>query len=257
MTNSTLIDNIANYNKLRSVNPTLKVIFAISSLFVSIFSKNFIVPLLITIIMSFVIIFAAKIPKNIYGKLLAIPIFFGIITFLMMTFLFGTDIYTSFDFFGITINLLKDGFSLGLLTFFKMLGGVSCTLFLALTTPFTELFYILKRSKMPKNMLEIAMMMYRYIFMLLEEALTMENSQKTRLGYKNLKTSYHSLGLLTGSLFIKALDKGNIIYNSLNSRGYDGNLMFFGDIAYPRTFSIVLLGAFELMLLSLNYITIF
>lgn len=81
MTNSTLIDNIANYNKLRSVNPTLKVIFAISSLFVSIFSKNFIVPLLITIIMSFVIIFAAKIPKNIYGKLLAIPIFFGIITF--------------------------------------------------------------------------------------------------------------------------------------------------------------------------------
>ncbi|WP_459201320.1 cobalt ECF transporter T component CbiQ [Methanococcus sp. CF] len=256
MTNSTLIDNIANYNNLKSVNSTLKVIFAISSLLVCVFSNNFIVPLLITIIMSFVVIFAAKIPKNIYLKLLAVPVGFGIITFVMMAFLFGTDVYTSFDFFGITVNLLKDGFSLGLLTFFRMLGGVSCTLFLALTTPFTELFCILKKSKMPKNMLEIAMMMYRYIFILLDEALTMENSQKTRLGYKNFKTSYHSLGLLTGSLFIKSLDKGDVIYNSLNSRGYDGNLMFFGDITHPRTFSVALVGVFELLLISLNYIKI-
>jgi len=257
MTNSFLIDNIANRNKLGSVNPTLKVIFAISSLFVSVFSKTFIVPLLITIIMSFIVIFAAKVPKNVYLKLLAIPVIFGSITFVMMAFLFGTEIYMSFDFFGITINLLKDGFNLGLLTFFKMLGGVSCTLFLALTTPFTEIFCILKKSKMPKNMLEIAMMMYRYIFMLLEEGLTMENSQKTRLGYKNLKASYHSLGLLAGSLFISALDKGDVIYNSLNSRGYDGNLMFFGDITYPKTFSVALVGIFELLLLSLNYVKIF
>uniref|UniRef100_A9A9I1 Cobalt ABC transporter, inner membrane subunit CbiQ n=1 Tax=Methanococcus maripaludis (strain C6 / ATCC BAA-1332) TaxID=444158 RepID=A9A9I1_METM6 len=257
MANSFLIDSIANSNNLRSVNPTLKVIFAISSLLVSLFSKNFIVPFLIAVIISFVVIFVAKVPKNVYLTLLAAPVIFGIITFVMMMFLFGTEIYMSFDFFGITINLLKDGFSLGLLTFFKMLGGVSCTLFLALTTPFTEIFCILKKSKMPKNMLEIAMMMYRYIFMLLDEALTMEHAQKTRLGYKTLKTSYHSLGLLTGSLFIKALDKGDVIYNSLNSRGYDGNLMFFGNMSYPNPNYIVLIGIFELMLLSLNYIKIF
>ncbi|ABO34412.1 cobalt ABC transporter, inner membrane subunit CbiQ [Methanococcus maripaludis C5] len=257
MTNSYLIDSIANCNSLRSVNPTLKVIFAVSSLLVSLFSKTFVVPFLIAFIMSFVVIFAAKVPKTVYLKLLSIPFIFGIITFVMMTFLFGTEIYMSFDFFGITLNLLKDGFSLGLLTFFKMLGGVSCTLFLALTTPFTELFCILKKSKMPKNMLEIAMMMYRYIFMLMDETLSIENSQKTRLGYKNLKTSYHSLGLLAGSLFIKALDKGDVIYNSLNSRGYDGNLMFFGDISYPKTNSVVLIGIFELLLLSLNYIKIY
>ena len=86
------------------------------------------------------------------------------------------------------------------------------------------------------------MMMYRYIFVLLDDAMVMNNSQKTRLGYNGFKNSYRSLGLLVGSLFIKSLDKGDDIYATLNSRGYTGNLMFFGDIERPKTSYVAFVG---------------
>lgn len=256
MADSFLIDNIANYNSLRDVNPTLKVIFALSSLIVSVISNSPFVPLLIALIMIYTSISVAKVPKKFYFKLLSFPVFFGILTLILMSFVFGNEVWTSFNLFGFSVNILKDGFFLGLLTFSKMVGGVTCTLFLALTTPFTELFYILKKAKVPESVLEISMMMYRYIFVLLDDAVVMNNSQKTRLGYTGLKNSYRSLGLLAGSLFIKSLDKGDDIYATLNSRGYTGNLMFFGDIERPKTSYVAFVGIIELLLVSLNYVKI-
>ncbi|ABR54698.1 cobalt ABC transporter, inner membrane subunit CbiQ [Methanococcus vannielii SB] len=254
MADSFLIDNIANYNSLRDKNPILKVVFAVSSLIVSVISSSFLVPLLIALIMSMILIFFAKVPKKIYINLLLVPIFFGIFSFFLMIFLFGDVVWASFEVFGFKINILKDGFELGLLTFSKMVGGVCCTLFLALTTPFTEIFYILKKLKVPESFLEISMLTYRYIFVLLGDTIIMSHSQKTRLGYMGLKNCYRSLGLLMGSLLIKSLDKGDFIYTTLSSRGYSGNLMFFGEIPYPKTSYFVYLFGFEIFLVSLNYI---
>ena len=67
----------------------------------------------------------------------------------------------------------------------------------------TEIFKVLEDFKFPKVMLEISMLMYRYIFVSLDEAVTMYHSQQTRLGYTSLKKSYKSMGILIANIFIK------------------------------------------------------
>lgn len=248
-----LIDSIAHYNKLREINPKLKVFFSLSTLLVCVLSKSIVVPIIVTAIMLYLTLFKAEVPRNVYMKLLLIPVCFGALTLPLMIFMFGYEPWFSFNVLGFKIIAFKDGFDLGMLLFWRMVGGVACTLFLALTTPFTELFYVLKEIKIPESVLEISMMMYRYIFVLLNELIKIENAQKTRLGYSSLKNTYKSLGVLAGSLFIKTWDKGEILYTTMNSRGYNGNFRLFGNMAGPNAKDLILIGFFELFLITLQY----
>jgi len=251
-----IIDNIAHYNKLRHVNPKLKVIFSISTLLICVFSKSVVVPLIITFIMVYLTLFKAEVPKNIYLKFMGAPIGFGLITVILMAFIYGQgDALYSLNLFGFDISLYRYGAELGLLVFSRMLGGVASTLFLTLTTPMTELFYVLKEMRVPNAMLDIAMMMYRYVFVLLEEMIRTENAQKTRLGYRNLKTTYKSLGLLASNLFIRTWDRGETLFITMSSRGYDGDLKILGNIENPELKYLLMVGVFELVLIIMAYIT--
>ncbi|AEF96363.1 cobalt ECF transporter T component CbiQ [Methanotorris igneus] len=250
-----IIDNIAHYNKLRMVNPKLKVIFAISSLLVCVFSKSIVVPIIVALIMIYLTLFRAGVPKSIYLKLMFAPIGFGLITLVLMAFMFGYVKLFSFEIFGFKIPIYKDGIDLGLLVFSRMLGGVACMLFLALTTPMTELFYVLRELGVPSSVLDIAMMMYRYIFVLLEEMIRVENAQKTRLGYRNLKTTFKSLGMLASNLFIRTWERGEQLFITMSSRCYNGDLKVFGKIENPKSIYIVGIILFEIFLVIISYLT--
>jgi cobalt/nickel transport system permease protein len=153
------------------------------------------------------------------------------------------------------LSVTLDGFNLGFLVFSRIMGGFSCLAFLTLTTPMNEMFFIFEGLKVPKIVIEIAMLMYRYIFLFLEEALNMYNSQKTRMGYGSLKSTYKALGLLASNLFIKTWLKGEQAYVAMESRCYDGSIKSFkthGDISFKN---ILLLLLFESLLLLGTYLT--
>jgi cobalt/nickel transport system permease protein len=217
------LDNFAHHNDLRGTNVNFKVLFALLTMLVSLISTSPIVPIIITFLMSFLIISMAKIPWKFYLKFLAIPFIFGFLTFVFMAFFFGVgDTLFELNIFNLAVTV--DGFNLGLLVFARIMGGFSCMAFLALTTPMTELFSVLESFKIPKIVLEIAMMMYRYIFLFLNEALNMYHAQQTRLGYHGIKVSYKSMGMLVSNLFIRTWIKGERVYISMESRGYNGSL---------------------------------
>ncbi|MDO8869903.1 MAG: cobalt ECF transporter T component CbiQ [Methanobacteriaceae archaeon] len=217
------LDNFAHHNGLRGTNVYLKVLFALLTMLVSLISTSPVVPIIITFLMSFLIIFKAKIPWKFYLKFLAIPFIFGFLTFVFMAFFFGVGAtILELNIFNLVITV--DGFNLGFLVFARVMGGFSCMAFLAFTTPMTELFSVLDTFKIPKIVLEIAMMMYRYIFVFLDESLNMYYAQQTRLGYQSFKTSYKSLGMLASNLFIRSWIKGERVYVSMESRGYNGSL---------------------------------
>lgn len=250
------IDNIAHTNRLRYINPKLKVIFVILSLIVCVFSQSVIVPLIIATTMIILTLFIAKVPPKIYLGLLSAPIVFGIITVIMMGFIYGNgDIIYSLNILGFKIGFSRYGINMGLLVFSRMLGGVSSTLFLIFTTPMTELFYVLKDLKIPDILLELTMMVYRYIFVLLDELIRIENAQKTRLGYKDLKTTYKSLGILASSLFIRTWEKGETLFITMSARGYNGEFRMFGNIENPKLKYVLLILLFELFLVGLSIIT--
>ncbi|NYB52215.1 MAG: cobalt ECF transporter T component CbiQ [Methanobacteriaceae archaeon] len=217
------LDNYAHSNNLKDTNTIYKVIFAISTMIMSLISTSPVIPLLITLVMSFVIIFMARIPWKFYLKFLTIPFLFAMITFVFMAFFFGVGAHIlELGIFNLAVT--QDGFNLGFLVFSRVMGGFTCLAFLALTIPMTELFSGLECLRIPQIVVEIAMLMYRYIFLFLDEALNMYHAQETRMGYYSLKKSFKSLGMLGSNLFIRTWIKGEQSYIAMESRCYKGSM---------------------------------
>jgi cobalt/nickel transport system permease protein len=250
-------DNYAHSNGLREVNTYFKVLFGILTMLVSLISTSPVIPLVIALFMSFLIMFKAKISWKFYLKFFLVPFTFGFLTFVFMALFFGIGTHI-FELGIFNMAVTADGFNLGLLVFARMLGGFTCLAFLALTTPMTELFSVLETIKIPKIVLELAMLMYRYIFVFLVEAKNMYHSQETRLGYINLKKAYKSVGMLISNLFIKTWIKGEQAYVAMESRCYDGSIKILKNKESIRNIdirSLILLVLFEGFLIIGTYLT--
>jgi cobalt/nickel transport system permease protein len=251
------LDGYAHSNQLRNVNSYFKVLFAILTMLVSLISTSPIVPLTIFVLMTVIIIFEAKIPVKFYLKFLTVPLTFALITFIFMMFFFGEG-QNIFNLGFLNLGVSADGFNRALLVFSRIMGGFSCLAFLALTTPMTELFVILEDIKIPKIVIELAMLMYRYIFVFLDEAMNMYHSQETRNGYSSMKISYRSMGMLISNLFIKTWIKGEQTFVAMESRCYDGSLNTMKDLGNVKSIGIknfTFLIFFEVILTAGVYLT--
>jgi len=248
------LDSYAHSNGLKDTNTYFKVLFAISTMLVSLISTSPVIPLTVFGLMTFLIIFKAKIPFKSYLKFIAIPFIFAFMTFVFMALFFGTGApILNLGIFNLTVT--ADGFNLGLLVFARIIGGFSCMAFLALTTPMTELFSVLEEIKIPKIVLELTMLMYRYIFVFLNEAINMYRSQETRMGYSGLRQSFKSMGMLISNLFIRTWIRGEQIYITMESRCYGGSIKTFQTPKNMGAKNILILLSFESFLLIGTYLT--
>ncbi|WP_224425597.1 cobalt ECF transporter T component CbiQ [Methanobrevibacter sp. TMH8] len=217
------IDYIAHTNELRNVNSTFKFIFAIFLMVFALIVNLPIVSLIITFFIAFLLLFVARVPFRFYIKFISIPFGFSLITCIFLAFFFGTGpIIFHTGIFGIVVR--EDALTLAITTFFRTLACFSALGFLSSTTPISEILNDLKKIKVPKIFIEIALLMYNIIFVFLDQIKIMTNAQKTRMGYNGIKNSYRSLGLLITNLFFKSLEKSEHLQHALDSRGYNGEL---------------------------------
>ena len=113
--------------------------------------------------------------------------------------------FTIFDF---SLSIKSKGIELALLLFSRTLGGMSALFFIALTTPMIEIFSILKSFGLPELLMELSMLIYRYIFLLLDEATMIHNAQTMRMGNSALRSSLKSFSMLSSVLFLRAWEQG-------------------------------------------------
>ena len=111
----------------------------------------------------------------------------------------------------------------------RALAGLSCLLFLALTTPATDLMAGLRRLGVPAEIVEVALLMYRFIFLIADEAFAMNAAQAARLGHATGCRRLRSLGLLLASLLPRALDRARRLETGLAARGWDGEMRVLSD----------------------------
>ncbi|ADC46734.1 cobalt ABC transporter permease protein CbiQ2 [Methanobrevibacter ruminantium M1] len=217
------MDYIAHHNELSEANPYYKLFITIILLIVTLALDNLYFDIFMFILFSIIILGVAKINIRSYIKFLTIPMAFLIITCLFLIFFFGSGkvIYQT-GFFGIVVT--DDSWHYGLYTFFRVLGCFPILGFLALTTPIAKIFHCLETLKVPKIVIEIGLLMYNTIFIFLNEIDVMQKAQKTRLGYNSYWNSLQCLGSLVSNIFLRSLEKSETLQNSLDSRGYDGEL---------------------------------
>jgi cobalt/nickel transport system permease protein len=221
------IDKYAYISKLREEDPALKCLFAVATLGVCLWADSILMSLFIVSFMGWAAIRKGGIPPFFYGKLMLVPMSFlvlGVLTIAVNIAAKPEGFLLSFTVSGVTVGLSVTGLQKAVSLFFKSLGSVSCLYFLSLTTPMVELLPVLRKLKVPKLMVELMGLVYRFIFVLMDIADAMYTAQSSRLGYTNVASGYRSLSGIASSLFIRSYKRAHDLYSALEARGYDGEI---------------------------------
>ncbi len=225
-----ILDYYAHCNRLKSTPTELKVGVAVLALLSGVFAGSPLVPLTVFAAMGFLTVSRAGVPGRVYLKMFYGPVAFTLPAVAAMVFFFGKEnpIF-SFDILGFTLTAYGDGFDEGILVLSRVLGGSASMFFLAFTTPMVELFAVLHRLRVPSPLVNLSMMVYRFIFVVMEEASRMHFAQRARLGHSGFRRSISSFGLLASNLFIRSWDRSDRLYTSMDARCYDGDLSALGE----------------------------
>ena len=124
----------------------------------------------------------------------------------------------------IKVSGYADGLREGLLIGCRILGSVSLVALLGFSTQFNDVLSALSWLRVPRSLVEIMMFAYRYIFLLLEDAMVIYNAQRNRLGYSSVRRGLNSFGILAGSLTLKAFESSQSTATAMIQRGYDGEM---------------------------------
>ena len=100
------------------------------------------------------------------------------------------------------------------------IAGTSAVLLLAVTTPMIDILSGLRRLRVPQACIDVAAVMYRFLFVLLSSVRTIRQSQTARLGYSSPRKSLHSAGLLTAAVLIKSWDRASRLEAGLAGREF-------------------------------------
>lgn len=104
----------------------------------------------------------------------------------------------------------------------RSFAAVTCLVFLALTTPVSEIMAGARRIGVPADVAEIALLMYRFVFTLTDTARTMDAAQAARLGHVGFRRRLKSLGSLIANLLPRSFEKARRLEIGLAARGSNG-----------------------------------
>ncbi len=112
----------------------------------------------------------------------------------------------------------------------KSWASVTAAVVLTSTTPALRLLAALRALKIPELLVVVVMLMYRYLFVLVDEAQRMLRSRAARSASVGKGSGgsvvwrARSAGGMAGSLFIRTMDRTERIYMAMLARGYDGTI---------------------------------
>ena len=92
------------------------------------------------------------------------------------------------------------------------------------TTSFPDLLKGLERLKVPHLLVAIVSFMYRYIFVLGDEASRMKRARDSRGWSGSWVWHAKVVGHMIGHLFLRSYERGERVYAAMTSRGYEGDI---------------------------------
>lgn len=219
-----LIDKYAYTNKLANANPALKLMIVVISLLITTIISNNYINIIIFITMVLLTTIVAGIPLDKYIKILFVPVAFLLIsTTTILISISDKDVYIlSIKVINIYFGLTRESLAQSINTIARVFASISATFFLALTTPLNKLITVLKNIYVPSVIIELLVLIYRSIFIFLEESKEIYMAQEIRFGYSSFKNSIRSTALLMKALFIRVLLRCEDMVISLDCKLYNG-----------------------------------
>ena len=226
-----LLEDIAQTSGLRQVNTYLKLATGIGAIFLCLLSTSYVAPLFIAFILTCGILFLARVDVKTYAELFIHPFWFAIMSVTGIVLVFGgATVFWSWDplpWFSLSIT--RESINQGFLVFCRVIGGMSAMCFIALTTPMTDLFVVMRRCRIPEVVIDLTMIIYRTIFILMDQVIQIYHAQVMRLGYSTIRESIYSFASLCGAAFIASWDTGEDLIQAMDARCYDGKFALLGE----------------------------
>ena len=140
--------------------------------------------------------------------------------------------------------------------------SVQAAILLASTTTFPDILTAMRALRMPRLLVAIVGLMWRYLFVIVDEVLRMLRARQARSGELSgsgarpggaVLWRARVTGGMAGSLLLRSIERSDRIYNAMLSRGYDGEVRSLPHPAFRAADWAVLAGLIFLFLLILAF----
>lgn len=222
------IDRYAQRSRLRAVSPYVKLAFSLAVLLLCVAANSAAVGLAVAVGMLFASVRLGGAPARYVFSLMTIPVLFIAVSCLAIVFEVGRAPLGWFDLplFGGYLSATAEGLRAAGLLFIKAYGAVTCLYFLSLTTPMQEIIGVLDRLRVPRIVIELMYLIYRYIFLLLDVQGKMTISAQSRLGYSDTRNAWYTFTHISGNLLASSFRRSGVCFDAMEARCYDGTLRF-------------------------------
>lgn len=238
-------------NFLTRVDARLKAVFVIMAIILTLGSQRALV--VCGIILSVpAILLSLKVPLRVIMHRICAPMGIALSILCIQTFYHGNTPIWHLHIGGLSLTAYAEGLKYGCAIMFRIMASTSWVLFLSMTTPLPKLLEAGLWFKLPPAWIEVCYLTYRYIFVLLEDAKIVFDAQKVRLGYSATFRSLRSLGVLAGTIVIKAYDQSIATYEAMMLRGYKSANKDLASIERLKTADVLAIFIFGLILIVLR-----
>lgn len=239
---------------LYMLDPRVKLICAAAAILAVLFTVHWQTSALFFSSCFFLVLYY-KLPVTHFIKRLIYPLYIIIIVAVIQPFTYGSTVAFQLPF--LALPVYEEGLGFALLIFIRCLAAVSILTLLVMTTPLMNIMEALAWFHVPAVLLDLALLMFRYVFVISEEAERLYRAQSSRCGYSR-KISFSrklgNYGTLFGTLLIRSYERAVKVGNAMISRGYKGeNLFAFKDKAVPNKhilYGVILLLGIVLLILA-------
>jgi cobalt/nickel transport system permease protein len=91
---------------------------------------------------------------------------------------------------------------------------------LANTTPFAAILRVLRQLRVPDIFITTLALMYRYLFVLADEAERMQRARQSRTFTRQRWLTWKTLATVIGQLFVRSTERAERIYAAMCARGW-------------------------------------
>jgi len=198
-----------------------------------------------------------RLPWRLLTQRLLIPFSIAWLVFLSVLFTNGTHplwVVLRKPFF---LAVYAEGMSLGWLMLLRIMAAVTMASVLSFSTPMVEILETFRLLRLPGIIVDIAELMFRYVFIINETAHSMRNAQLIRTTRRlSWIGQIRNTGNVAAYVLSKSLDRSMRIYNAMLSRGYCEKsyvtVYFRAPIPSSDLCAGVLLTAVPLIILAVN-----
>lgn len=174
------------------------------------------------------------------------------------------DVLASFQVGPWTLTLTQPGLVRFISLALKSWLSVQMAIVLASTTEFPDLLAAMRSLRVPRLLVTVIGLMWRYLFVLVDEVMRLMRAREARSGHPtepggqgnrrvggSLTWRAKVTGGMAGNLMLRSFDRSERIYAAMASRGYDGEVRGLPRPPIPTLARAILVGGVLFLMLIL------